>query len=157
MGSHVREMTVLWKQFYRSWYLVSSCFDYEIILTLIMVFGLPKVPSVNSSLCPWSVSLAILVDNGLAPKWDQGVSVPIVWPVQHFICQLRWINTQGVQEIEGILNLWCQSIPQLEWKVAVCCSQCCNKSIFESLDHALSSVYAMVVGLHQLQLAIIFW
>ncbi len=53
-------------------------------------------------------------------------------------------------------RLWCQSIPQLEWKVSVCCSQCCYESILESLDHMFSSVDAMVVGLHQLQLAIIF-
>jgi hypothetical protein len=57
-------------------------------------------------------------------------------------------------DLDG-LNLWCQSILQLEWEVAVCCSQSCNESILASLDCTLGRVDAMVVGLHQLQLAII--
>jgi hypothetical protein len=155
VGSLVGQLTVLWEQFRRPGYTVSACFNDLIQITMVMVFGWSKVPSIDSPCCQRTTGTSIFINKGLAPKGGQGVSVPFIWSIDDFICQFLWINAQCVHQMESGLYLGCYSIPQLEGKVAVSCCKRGNKHILERLVCAFAHIDVMVVWLHELQFTIL--
>jgi hypothetical protein len=53
------------------------------------------------------------------------------------------VDARCPHHIEGVHDLGGQLIPQLEWKVAVCCGKGHNESIIERLDHPFRGVDAV--------------
>ena len=101
------------------------------------------------------MGIAVFVNNSLASKWCKGISIPIIATIQDFIHRFCQINAGPAEHIEGSLDLWGEAIPQLEQEVAVCCckghDECCLKSMYS----LFCCIQAVVVGLGDLQLAII--
>jgi hypothetical protein len=80
MRGHVGKLAVLREQFCQPRYTVSLGFNDIIKITAVMVLGWSKVPRVDSLHC-------------FASKWGQGVPVPVVWSVEDFLCQFRWVDS----------------------------------------------------------------
>ncbi len=60
-----------------------------------------------------------------------------------------------MQHVEGVLDLWGKSIPQLKWEITVSSSKCCNECSFKRLDCAFGSVDGVIVWLHDLEFAFV--
>jgi hypothetical protein len=71
------------------------------------------------------------------------------------ICRAGRVDARCPHHIEGVHDLGGQLIPQLEWKVAVCCGEGHDESVLECLDHPFHDIDAVVVGFDELQFAIV--
>jgi hypothetical protein len=59
-------------------------------------------------------------------------------------------------QIQCVLHLWGQLVPQLDGEVFVCGCECSNKCIFVCLDCAFGCVYLVVMRLNKLQFTLLF-
>ncbi len=101
---------------------------------------------------PWCPHLCTLL---LLLEGVQGVTIPIVRPLE---CFVRWyvrVDPGSLKEVGGVLHLWCKLVPQLDQKVNVHCAQVANEMIFEHLDGVFSCVDLMVAWLNELKMALL--
>jgi hypothetical protein len=113
----------------------------------------PQIPGICSSRHPRSLYSRGFLYDGLATWRGEGVSIPIVRPIERFICQDCRVDSRFLDSVYCVLDLRCQFVPQLEWEVAISCCQGRHKCIFECLDCPLCSVDTVIVWFHQLHSA----
>ncbi len=77
--------------------------------------------------------------------------VPVVWALEGFIHRHVSVDAQSAQEVDGILNLGCKFIPQLDGEVYICGAKGANELVLECLDGAFCHVDAVVVWLDELK------
>jgi len=60
-----------------------------------------------------------LIYHCFATEWCKGVPVPIVWAIQYFLRGFCGIDPGCPHEVDAVLHLRCESVPQLEWEIRV--------------------------------------
>jgi hypothetical protein len=146
---------MLRKQFRGSGDTVSMCVGNVIIVASAMIFHWPQIERINAMGCPCPLCVAILLDNGFAPEWGKGITVPIVRSVKYLIHQFGWVDAQSPQHVEGVLDLWGKPVPQLEGEITIGCCQGSNERRLEGLNCPFGGVNTMVMWFDNLQLAVI--
>ena len=96
------------------------------------------------------------MDDGAGPGWCHGVGVPIVFcAVELFVGGDVRIDVGLPENIASDCCLVCQVVPQLEWKLWVCCAHAADEVIFEGLNGPLGCIDAVIVWFDELHIAVV--
>ncbi len=94
---HVWNLTMLRKMFHWPWDAICLRLGDKIEVISIVVQYWTQVPSIDAPWCPWSPHVTVSI--------GQGLSVPVIWAIEGFMCWDSWIDSGGTHQIECVLQL----------------------------------------------------
>ncbi len=147
---HVWHLAVLWEKFCGTQDLICSSLRNVVQVTSVVVHWWAQVPSIHTLQCPWSFGVAIFVENCFASQWGKGILVSIIGSIE---CFVRWdsqVDPCSSYQIECVLDLVRDFVPQLQWKVTIGWGKRSNEGIIEGLYNSLCSIHSMVVRFNKL-------
>jgi hypothetical protein len=142
---------VLWKEVDGPGNAISPCFRDEVKVTTIVVFGWAEEPSVKAVGPPRYASIGIFINDCLGAKGCHWVAIPVVRAIKGFVSGVIWIDSQLLEQVDGILNLRGKFVPKLDQEVGVGRAERADEAILEGLDGLFGSVNAMIVWLDKLE------
>ncbi len=104
----------------------------------------PKEPCIKAVGCSQCPRVGIFIDYCLGTKWCQGVSIPVVWSFEYFICQFGWVDSGASEEVGGVLHLGGKLVPKLDGKVHIGGAEGTDELILESLDGLFGSLDTVI-------------
>jgi hypothetical protein len=106
--------------------------------------------------CQRGLGVCVFVNYCFCSKGRERETIPIVWPLECFVCQFVRVDSGSLEEVDGVLHLWHKLIPHLDQEVNVYCAEGTNEMILEHLDGAFSHIDAMVARLDKLETALLW-
>ncbi len=122
----------------------------------VVVFGWAEVPCIDTSRCPRLSSFRIFPDNCFGSWGGHGPFIKIVGSVELCVRGFRGIVSGGAEEVQRILCLFCEVIPELQWKILVRCAESTDEVGFKCLDCLFCRADAVVIWFDELPFAVFF-
>ncbi len=91
-------------------------------MTMVVVLGRAKEPSLETVWCPGGALIGIFVDDCFCAWRSHWVSISIIQAFECLLSGLVGMHAGATKEIYKVLDLGGKLVPQLDWEVGIGCS-----------------------------------